>query len=278
MNQEEAEKTLDKWAEGILLPDAIIEFIKPDFGFVTVREILDDPQKFDGAICTHPIEGREYKANGKFYANSRVIYSFGHGGQTFKLRDTETWAEAPKSEAGQQDVYAAFLAELKAIPDERKSEIPDWVVSRLLRLRLSPALEDQILKEAGKRFGGKRAIVKMLKQARAEFKKAGNDSRKEGEISGEDFYAYMPMHQYIYIPTRELWPALSVNSRLGDDFNMWIDSERHVEQMTWAPGKNMVIENTVIADGGLDPQNGVSCFNLYRPPVTLHQATFLRLS
>ena len=31
-------------------------------------------------------------------------------------------------------------------------------------------------------------------------------------ISVNDFYAYLPQHSYIYIPTRETWPAVSVNS------------------------------------------------------------------
>ena len=31
----------------------------------------------------------------------------------------------------------------------------------------------------------------------------------------DDLHAYMPMHAYIYAPTRELWPAASVNARLG---------------------------------------------------------------
>jgi putative DNA primase/helicase len=29
-----------------------------------------------------------------------------------------------------------------------------------------------------------------------------------------DFHAYMPMHNYIYVPTREPWPASSVNARI----------------------------------------------------------------
>ena len=29
-----------------------------------------------------------------------------------------------------------------------------------------------------------------------------------------DFYAFMPMHNYLYVPTRTPWPAASVNSRL----------------------------------------------------------------
>ncbi len=30
----------------------------------------------------------------------------------------------------------------------------------------------------------------------------------------EDFYAYMPMHNYIFAPSREPWPAASVNARI----------------------------------------------------------------
>jgi hypothetical protein len=31
-------------------------------------------------------------------------------------------------------------------------------------------------------------------------------------VSLNDFYSYLPMHQYFYIPTRALWPACSVDS------------------------------------------------------------------
>jgi hypothetical protein len=82
-----------------------------------------------------------------------------------------------------------------------------------------------------------------------------------------DFYAYMPQHSYIYVPSREMWPATSVNSRLGEDANEWLDQNRPVEQMTWAPGEPVVIKDALIADGGWIEKEGVSCFNLYRPPV-----------
>jgi hypothetical protein len=29
-----------------------------------------------------------------------------------------------------------------------------------------------------------------------------------------DFAAYMPMHSYIYRPTRDMWPTASVNARV----------------------------------------------------------------
>src|SRR6516165_9336709 len=35
----------------------------------------------------------------------------------------------------------------------------------------------------------------------------------------------------------------------------------------WSPGQPMVIANRLIADGGWIERNGVTCFNLYRPPI-----------
>ena len=62
-----------------------------------------------------------------------------------------------------------------------------------------------------------------------------------------DFIAYLPQHTYIFMPTREPWPASSVNARLppvatgktnGDGkaqtipANTWLDQNQSVEQMT----------------------------------------------
>ena len=33
-------------------------------------------------------------------------------------------------------------------------------------------------------------------------------------VTLDDFYAYMPMHQYIFAPTGDMWPGSSVNQRL----------------------------------------------------------------
>lgn len=106
----------------------------------------------------------------------------------------------------------------------------------------------------------------------------------------DDFYAYMPTHGYIFAPSGEMWPASSVNSRLPampmldaagrqmeDDkgkpkkipANAWIDQNRPVEQMTWAPGEPQVIRDRLISDGGWLNRAGCSVFNLYRPPSKL---------
>jgi hypothetical protein len=102
-----------------------------------------------------------------------------------------------------------------------------------------------------------------------------------------DFYAYMPMHNYIFAPSREPWPGSSVNSRIAPipvvDANgqpqldkngeqkfispsKWLDQHQPVEQMTWAPGLPMIIADRLISNGGWIERRDVSCFNLYRPP------------
>jgi hypothetical protein len=107
-------------------------------------------------------------------------------------------------------------------------------------------------------------------------------------VSIDDFYAYMPMHNYLFAPSREPWPSSSVNARIPPiplfdasgqpvlnkkdeqetiSANLWLDQNKPVEQMTWAPGLPMIIEDRLISDGGWIEHKGVSCFNHYRPPV-----------
>jgi hypothetical protein len=106
-------------------------------------------------------------------------------------------------------------------------------------------------------------------------------------VSLEDFRAYMPMHAYIFTPSGELWPASSVDSRFprqpivnpdGSPLrtqngvritikaSRWLDRNKAVEQMTWAPGEPKIIEGRLISEGGWIERSGCRCFNLYRPP------------
>lgn len=108
-----------------------------------------------------------------------------------------------------------------------------------------------------------------------------------GSVDYDDFYAYMPAHEYLFVPTRELWPAASIDARLigkpevDDDghpvFNAqgqkrikasrWLDKNRPIEQMTWAPGEPLIVHDRLVADAGWVDRPGARCFNLYRPPV-----------
>jgi len=102
-----------------------------------------------------------------------------------------------------------------------------------------------------------------------------------GGVARGDFHAYMPMHSYIFVPSRELWPASSVNARLApiptgrtktngdkeyESASAWLDQHQAVEQMTWCPGEPELIEGRLISHGGWIERPGCRSFNLYRPP------------
>jgi hypothetical protein len=144
-----------------------------------------------------------------------------------------------------------------------------------------------------------RAVQRCIDRARSEID-AGNTGSMPapgptGAITADDFVAYMPMHAYIFIPSREVWPAASVNVRCapprgpdgepvkrtlvvtGKDGRPvtkqvpmqpadYIDLTRPVDQMTWAPGLPLMIPDRLISGGGWIEREGVACFNLYLPP------------
>jgi hypothetical protein len=118
-------------------------------------------------------------------------------------------------------------------------------------------------------------------------------------ITTEDFYAYMPTHEYMFTPTRELWPGASVKARCAlprapdgsvitkqvpkstkneePEFKEvpmpaaeWLDTNRPVDQMSWAPGEPMVISDRLVSWGGWIARPGCHCFNLYRAPEVQH--------
>jgi hypothetical protein len=116
--------------------------------------------------------------------------------------------------------------------------------------------------------------------------KAADEKKKQEEddsigVTLDDFRAYMPAHSYIFTPSRELWPAASVNARVppvavagGKPISpaAWLDANAAVEQMTWAPGEPMLIGDRLVSDGGWIERPGCTVFNLYRPPTLVPRA------
>jgi hypothetical protein len=115
----------------------------------------------------------------------------------------------------------------------------------------------------------------------------GNGMAAPEAVTLDDFYAYMPQHNYLYAPAREPWPGSSVNARIApiplfdgnglpklndkgeqvtQSAGAWLDRNKPVEQMTWAPGLPMIIKDRLVSAGGWIERHGVSCFNLYKPP------------
>ncbi len=114
------------------------------------------------------------------------------------------------------------------------------------------------------------------RKGRGKHRHQANGPDRQGTVSLNDFYAYMPQHSYIFAPSRELWPAASVNARLPPVIEpdadkpispaKWLDQNRPVEQMSWLPGSPQLIRDRLISDGGLIERPGAAIFNLYRPP------------
>jgi Family of unknown function (DUF5906) len=108
-------------------------------------------------------------------------------------------------------------------------------------------------------------IISRIKAERKQHEPAGKD-----DLLVENFYAYMPMHNYIYAPTRETWPASSVNARIPPigkiSASAWIDKNQPVEQLSWIPGEPMLIKGRLISEGGWIEHAGSTVFNLYRAP------------
>lgn len=96
-------------------------------------------------------------------------------------------------------------------------------------------------------------------------------------ISIDDFYAHMPSHTYLFVPTRELWPSSSVNGRVNWPMkgekavrpSDWLDRHRPIEQMTWHPAEDMLVHGRVMQVSGWAPHVGATVFNLYRPPMDI---------
>jgi Family of unknown function (DUF5906) len=120
------------------------------------------------------------------------------------------------------------------------------------------------------------------------FAEACRKADERDPIAREDFFAYMPMHNYIFAPTRDFWPAASVNARIkpiplvdasgvpvldkrGKQIEMkpsdWLDQYQAIEQVTWSPGERMLIRNQLICEGGFIAHPACTVFNLYRAPV-----------
>jgi hypothetical protein len=153
--------------------------------------------------------------------------------------------------------FGHMARDLFGLPQNETPWIHQRIVDALYQMGRSKSLDDD-------------EISRLLYQAATSV----DEPESEG-VSISDFYAYMPMHNFIFAPTRDLWPASSVNDRVPPvtlpngksiSASAWIAANAPVEQMTWAPGKPILIDDCLIAEGGWIERRGCSVFNLYRPP------------
>lgn len=102
----------------------------------------------------------------------------------------------------------------------------------------------------------------------------------------DDFVSVLSVGGYAFLPTREMWSGKSVNSQMPPmvklnksgkpvkkdgksvyiPFSAWLDANRKVQQMTWAPGLGEIINDKFVAAGGWVEREGATVLNLYLPP------------
>src|SRR5262249_5503424 len=79
-------------------------------------------------------------------------------------------------------------------------------------------------------------------------------------IRREDFIAYLPMHNYVYMPTREPWPGSSVNAVLPA---VQISKDKSIAASTWID-RNQAVEGS--GRGRTNPRSPDSRRRLERAP------------
>jgi hypothetical protein len=116
--------------------------------------------------------------------------------------------------------------------------------------------------------------ISAAKIAEQKADRAANKRVPKGSTE-KDFNHYAPTNTFVFGPTRDMWPAGSINTLFGKGAAKRIAINSGVQQATWAPGLPMIIRNKLVSNGTWTPKPGASVLNLYRPPLisTLGDAT-----
>jgi len=84
-----------------------------------------------------------------------------------------------------------------------------------------------------------------------------------------DYYSYLGTEKYLYLPTRTAFPASKVNNRTRKGFTKWLDKNRAIHSVTWAPGLPTIIENKIAVKTGWQDKRGAHTLNNYIPPTPI---------
>jgi Bifunctional DNA primase/polymerase, N-terminal len=145
-----------------------------------------------------------------------------------------------------------------AIPKDGCWRVPSKSLGRDLQedLSITPqGIKDFGIHDQGDAREGKRSPIDLvMEHGQRGFAEAVDWLRERlglgRGVARDDFYAFMPKHTYIFAPTGDMWPASSINGRLGPGRHLWLDRNKAVEQMTWAPGRQ--VHHDVIGFVGVD--------------------------
>lgn len=148
---ETARRTIERQIEGLLLPDFVLPFDDEEFQGCTVGDVLCDPERFEDATLSDPLEGVAYgRCKAKIMRRpdgSVWIHSFAHGRTTYELK--------------------FGVAEIEAIlKDTSVAEWVDVFVNRVLDADIQDHERERLRNDVSTRTGtNKRTIDQAIKQA-----------------------------------------------------------------------------------------------------------------
>jgi hypothetical protein len=160
-----ARRTVVRQCDGVLHPNAELIFDDDEFNGCTVVDILDDPERFEGATLADPVEGVEY---GRCKAvvmrgsdGTPFIHSYAHGRTFYELK-LDFSAVRSKLEKAEKDAIVKTLTELAAAAD------------------LDPQEREELCNLAAERSGtGKRTVPAMLKTAERKYAEQRAEQERE---------------------------------------------------------------------------------------------------
>jgi hypothetical protein len=113
MAPEAARQVVLRQCEGILRPDVELPFDDEALAGTTVRDVLNDPARYEGETLADPLEGVPYgrcvamimrRADGTPW-----IHSFAHGRTIYELKDDAAAVRQAMEKAAKGDVVATFI-------------------------------------------------------------------------------------------------------------------------------------------------------------------------
>ena len=118
-----------------------------------------------------------------------------------------TWAATGGSEIG-REAFAKWSAKAsKNDPDVTENRWQHYKTSPPTRIGFGALVYLARKHSPGWSYGGAEA-----KSGEASARAGAQTKADPSALQPDDFYAYMPSHSYIFIPSGEMWPASSVNS------------------------------------------------------------------
>ena len=230
--------------EGRLPEEQPLVFDDAAIGTVTVGDVLDDPDRYVGQTLGDPLEPEYGRCKAKVWRGD----------------------------------YGDIMIHSFAHGDH------DFVLGNGSRAFDEHPIDwDEIERMAEEARASAEACAKAWRQKQQQKRGAAwNAKTWKGPVKRADLLGFAPSGNFIHRPTREMWPASTVDKRLPQvgigsldkkgkerivPASTFIMRTNAVEQMTWMPGTPEIMEDMVVHEGGIIPNKGMRVYNRYRAPL-----------